>query len=175
MCRGGDNHGHVPSGCGPFFFCQTPVPPHESHGPSKMTPILIISFIPAPRLQSATCSQNFPAVAAAAMGLWWEKRGTFPMDAVRLCFFAWTLWPHTDPRDWVNSPPFLILHLCSSPCHVNFPPCPQTIPARAPRRHVSVKEKRGHLPYDCGPGCWLVNPDLPLSLFSPSHLSLPWA
>ena len=157
------------------FFCQTPVPPHESHGPSKMTPILIISFIPAPRLQSGACSQNFPAVAAAAMGPVVGKKAHVPYGCRPFVFFAWTLWPHTDPRDWVNSPPFLFLHLCSSPCHVNFPPCPQTISARAPRRHVSVKEERGHVPYDCGPGCWLVNPDLPLSLFSPSHLSLPWA
>ena len=157
------------------FFCQTPVPPHESHGPSKMTPILIISFIPAPRLQSGACSQNFPAVAAAAMGPVVGKKVHYPYGCRPFVFFAWTLWPHPDPRNWVNSPPFLILHLCSSPCHVNFPPCPQTISARAPRRHVSVKEERGQVPYDRGPGCWLVNPDLPLSLFSPSHLSLPWA
>ena len=159
----------------PVFFCQTPVPPHESHGPSKMTPILIISFIPAPRLQSGACSQTFPAVAAAAMGPVVGKKGHVLYGCRPFVFFAWTLWPHTAPRDWVNSPPFLILHLCPSPCHVNLPPCPQKIPARAPRGHVSVKEKRGHVPYDCGPGCWLVNPDLPLSLFFPSHLSLPWA
>ena len=152
----------------PVFFCQTPVPPHESHGPSKMTPILIISFIPAPRLQSGACSQNFPAVAAAAMGPVVGKKGHVPYGCRPFVFFCLDPVAHTDPRDWVNSPPFLILHLCSSPCS-------QKIFARAPRRHVSVKEKRGHVPYDCGPGCWLVNPDLPLSLFSPSHISLPWA
>ena len=72
----------------PVFFCQTPVPPHESHGPSKMTPIFIISFIPAPRLQSGACSQNFPAVAAAAMGPVVGKKGHVPYGCRPFVFFC---------------------------------------------------------------------------------------
>ena len=67
----------------------------------------------------------------------------------------WVDYPHLD---WIRN-----LVICL-PCHVNVPPCSQNFPARASRRHVPVKEKRGHVPYDCGPGCWLDNPDLPLSL-----------
>ena len=47
-------------------------------------------------------------------------------------------------------PEFDNLIICL-PCHVNFPPCSQNSPARAPRRHVLVKEKCGHVPYDGGP------------------------
>ena len=155
----------------PVFFCQTPVPPHESHGPSKMTPILIISFIPAPRLQYGACSQNFPAVAAAAMGPVVGKKAHVPYGCRPFVFFAWTLWPHPHPRNWVNSPPFLILHLCPSPCHVNFPPCPKKFLPAHPAAMYPSRKNVGTSPMIAVPAVGWLTP-ISLYLFSLLLISL---
>ena len=175
MCRGGDNHGHVPSECGPCVFLSDPCAPTRIPRTEQNDPHFNYILYSGPASPIWRLFSKLSRRGCRGHGACGGKKGARSLWMPSVCVFCLDpVAPHGS-QGLVNSPPFLILHLCSSPCHVNFPPCPQEIPARAPRRHVSVKEKRGHVPYDCGPGCWLVNPDLPLSLFSPSHLSLPWA
>ena len=81
-----------------------------------------------------------------------------------LCFFCLDPVARTDPRDWATHPLFFVL-------------CPFPAPAMSilalvlkgsPPVDVAAmwpgNGKREHVPYDCGPGCWLDNPELPLSL-----------
>ena len=175
MCRGGDNHGHVPSECGPCVFLSDPCAPTRIPRTEQNDPHFNYILYSGPASPIWRLFSKLSRRGCRGHGACGGEKGARSPWMPSVCVFC--LDPVAPPASQELGPltPFFNFAPLSQPLPCQLSPLSQKIPARAPRRHVSVKEKRGHVPYDCGPGCWLVNPDLPLSLFSPSHLSLPWA